>query len=87
MTLLEYCIESIKLLDTCEVKDFAALYMKRRIEVYNLYSKGLICSTAHGIEYFHNVIKYIDCPEEYKETEKGKAEYETNFRKILTLNK
>ena len=85
-TLLKYSLDTISMLEKVEAKDFAALYVKRRAEVFVLFGNGFITSTAHGIDFFNNVIKYIENPNEYRETVNGKSEYESNFREILKLN-
>ena len=78
MNLLEFTIETEKLLEHCPAKEFASLYIKRKLESFDKFShwitlskKGqeidnyIITSNSHGIDFFKNVIKYWDDPHSY----------------------
>lgn len=86
MSFLEFCKETLDLLENCGSAEFAPLYVKRRNEAFQMFHNGLICSTSHGINYFNNVVNFIENPDGYKETVSGKSEYEENFRNVLRNN-
>ena len=87
MNLLEYAIETESLLESCSVKEFASLYVKRKMECTGAYqhwttlSKNgeeihhwIINSSSHGIDFFKNVIKYWDDPHSYYQIKKKNGE-------------
>jgi hypothetical protein len=75
-------------LDSCENKDFADLFIYFKTELYHKYQKGLILSTSHGIDIFNNIIKYYDNAHQYKIDFKidSKSQYELNFMLLLMNN-
>lgn len=85
MNLLEYSIQTQNLLDNCNPKDYAKLFIEAKLKCYDLYYKGIINSSSHGIDFFKNVIKFWDNPDSYCNNEKNTYEY--NFVKILKQNK
>lgn len=70
-------------LDLCgqhKPQDWAELFVTFKMWFHREFSRGLICSTEHGIDYFEHV--RIGCEEGTKFwTEKG--EYGDNFRKMI----
>lgn len=76
-----FCIEALASLAKADPKDWAALFIRLRMEFHRLYSKGRVCSTSHGVDFFENVLDFAaGVPWE----EPG--EYGNNFRSIVREN-
>lgn len=84
----EYVKAAVVLLDTLSnisYGNWAALYCKLRIEFFHLYNtEKLICSTAHGIEFFHNMLAVMEGRMVWKETDDKcrETEYSKNFNTL-----
>lgn len=75
----DFCISVIKELSSCNPKDYGMIFVNRKMEFHRRFSNGLITSTNHGTEFFHNVINCLDG--HLKWIERG--EYGDNFRKLV----
>ena len=88
---LKTCAEHVILnLEKCKKSDFADLYVKYRMESYKIFHNGLILSASHGIDYFNNIIKYYENPDEWLnwgDKDRRKSIYENNFVLLLKNNK
>jgi len=85
MNLLEFAKNTEHLLNTCDPKDFAKIFVSAKSESFHKYHNGIIISTAHGVNFFKNVIQFWDNPESY--CDKPDHTYEYNFAKIIKQNK
>lgn len=85
MNLLKFAKHIQNILDTCESKDFAKIFVEAKSESFRKYHNGMIISTAHGVNFFKNVIQFWDNPELY--CNKPEQTYEYNFVKIIKNNK
>lgn len=92
--MLNYVSRIRYILQNCKPSEYSGLYVKHKMEFYNLYLKyeKLITSSSHGISFFDNIIKYYDAPETYMEVERnhngkaiGDTKYEDNFKKIIYM--
>lgn len=66
-------------LDMVPQRMWGVLWVELRMSFHRRFSRGLICSTTHGPEFFENVINAIEGRLEWDE----KGEYGENFRKII----
>ena len=89
MNLLEFAKDTVARMDAIQSGEFAKFYLARKSEYFWKYNPDqLITSSSHGIDFFHNVIKFWDEPEKYREKpKKGEEYYEYNFVLILQKNK
>lgn len=94
LTMLNYVSRTRYILKNCKTKDYATLFVKHKSEFYNLYLKEekLITSSSHGINFFDNIMKYYDSPEDYQEVGRKQnnkpisdTKYEDNFKKIIYM--
>jgi hypothetical protein len=84
MNLLEFAKQTKKLLDGAKGKDFAPLYIEKRIQLYRNYSNGLIQSSNHGVDIFDHIIEYWGNPKAYCDNKKNTYEY--NFVLLIQNN-
>lgn len=77
----QFCLNAIEQLDKCHPRDWASLFVNLKMEFFRKYQRGLICSTSHGIDWFHNIIDCLNGKEWSVEDHKG--EFENNFRKLI----
>ena len=84
-------MKSIMLADACKAvtilantdnDKWAEMYVNLRIDFFNKHCHGLVSSTAHGVNFFENIVMCFQDAELW--TEKGV--YGDNFRKLMTLN-
>ncbi len=66
--------------------DYAETFCKLKHDCFKMYHHGLITSTVHGIDFFQNVVDFIDRPKDWLLQFDSKSEYEKNFVRILELN-
>ena len=85
-TLKTYAENAIKELNKCEPKDFAKKYIELRTKSFYTFHNKLIISSSHGIDYFSNIIKFIDNPTSWSSKPITKPDYEYNFTKLLIEN-
>lgn len=60
MSMKEFCIETILLLNKCSMDDWAKVFVERRMQFQRDYGNGLVLSTSHGIDFFENVLACLD---------------------------
>ena len=88
MSLLEFATETVAEMKSIASKDFAKYFIQRKIICYHRYHGGLITSSAHGIDFFQNIIKFWNEPETYcKRQGKAEDDYEYNFVILINKNK
>jgi hypothetical protein len=76
---LEYALESHHLLSRAGTANWAAIFVQRRLEFAGRYGKGRLFSTAHGAEFFENVINCSLGLEQWEE----KGELGKNFESLI----
>jgi len=79
----EFCENVVEELNHCSIEDWAEKYVNFKLKFCREYFKGLIFSTAHGINFFDNVLggKWPEFDPVTKVGESG--ELGDNFRKLL----
>jgi hypothetical protein len=89
MNLLEFSKESVEQLNKLSGTEFAKYFIERKSICFYKYSKQIVTSSSHGINFFDNIIKHWDNPESYckKQDKKFGIDYEYNFVEILKSNK
>lgn len=98
--LLEFSIEAEKYLDSI-TDNFAVEFLRIKSEAFNIYqweeiidkkgnsNRDYIVTISLGLEFFKNIIKYWDTPDDFmidKEKTEG-DDYNMNFVKFLKVNK
>lgn len=78
----KFCEETIALLNQTHGKKWAEEYVRLRIEFHRKHGHGLILSTWHGIDFFHNVLNGITKGEIFTEPN---GEYRNNFIKLISI--
>jgi hypothetical protein len=58
---------------------WAEYFVNKKMEFFRLHGKGLITSTAHGVDYFGNILQ---CAAGIMIWE-GDGEYDVNFRQLV----
>ena len=76
----DFCIKANQTLNGASKSDFAPMFIGLKRLFYDKYQNGLVFSTAHGVDFFTNV---INCLDGQKWEEKG--EYGNNFRKMIEM--
>lgn len=76
-----FCETAIEQLDGCDIKEWAPLFVKLKIEFFYRFQNGLICSTTHGVDWFNNVLNCLNGQEWDRKEHKGL--YEDNFRLLI----
>lgn len=86
-SMAEFVRDTVELLNRCSSNEFAEIYVTRRMTFAREYSQGLISSTAHGANFFSNLLSG-KWPEYNPTTRDGESgEYGDNFRKLLKMMK
>lgn len=68
--------------------NWAVTFVRRRMEFHKKFSDGKIFSTAHGAEFFTNVLSCLNGAKWNPDEEIfPKSEYEENFRKMILRHK
>jgi len=86
----QFCINSIKQLNDCPLKEWAVLYVSLKMEFFKKFQKGLVCSTYHGLDFFNNLLNCLNGSPWNPLDGEGKSikgEYESNFRKLVEIGK
>lgn len=94
--LYQYTLDVIERLNSCPVKNYGESFVSEKFKFFEIFQreKKIIFSSSHGIDFFNNIIKYWDNPDEYKEVErdkegkpKGDLKYENNFINFIKQHK
>ena len=78
MTLLQFCHVAISEMKSAD-SAFADVFVRRRLQLQRDYLRGIVLSTAHGADIFHNIINALAGVLKWDE----KGEYGTNFRAFI----
>ena len=81
----QFCENSILKLKSCSIDEWAELFVLLKMEFFKKYQRGIICSSAHGTEWFQNILDCLNGKEWDKKEHKG--EYEDNFRKLVEIGR
>jgi hypothetical protein len=94
--LKEYAEKTIQILEHLKGVEYAKYFIDRKCKRFKFFGKQ-ITSTAHGIDFFDNIVKYWDDPDSYLKSIKGRIidkdaikkgrDYELNFVLLLKQNK
>ena len=106
MNLLEFAIQYQKYLDDIKGNEFAPEFVRLRTESFRKYhwklnkkgEKEYIITISLGLEYFNNIIKYWDNPQNFGPVpitpktkndtmDKDDIDYVENFIEMLKINK
>ena len=74
-------MQAIAILDWVSPQDWAKAFCELRMEFHRKHACGLVFSTQHGVDFFHNVLSLLDGN---KWTEQGALG--DNFRLLYKLN-
>jgi hypothetical protein len=69
-------------LEAAEPGKWAETFVSLKMAFFHDYADGLVCSIAHGVDYFDNIIAACEGRLVWKE----KGEYGDNFRKLTGSN-
>lgn len=90
MGLLQFATSAAMELDNINNgKDFARRFVELKSCCFRTYQHDLVTSNSHGLDFFHNIVKYWDHPEAYAKPpeKKSDVDYEWNFVLVLRKNK
>ena len=82
LALHEFCCRTIGELEFAQPREWAVIFVERRMELQRRFLKGLVLSTTHGTDIYWNIIYALQGVIVWEE----KGELEDNFRKFIRIH-